>query len=346
MKVKGVTYFHHNLILKKPLQTSLGSIEERTVYLLRIDSDNGIRVFGESAPLPEFGSESFEEAVDAFRMLIPQMIDCSLPKSMNEVDDFLSQYRLPSTVRAALEQCVIEILIKNYNNSLFPKTTQISSNGLLSLSDTESTIARVSSLVHEGFTTLKIKIGIEEFSKELKVLRQIKESFLALKLRLDVNGKWEMNNATNYLNELKEIAPEYVEQPVRDLNELNTLAEQSPVPLAADESIRSVQVAENVISDTAIEYLIIKPMFVGGIMNTKRIIREAKERDKKVIISSSLESNIGRRSLILATSLADNITHGISTCGLFTNDIIEDLFPVQSGSVNFLLKTFTDHQYD
>ena len=56
-----LTYVPYSTKLKKPFQASGLIITERNGFILFLKSSDKSIGFGEAAPLPEFGSESFEQ---------------------------------------------------------------------------------------------------------------------------------------------------------------------------------------------------------------------------------------------------------------------------------------------
>ena len=135
---------------------------------------------------------------------------------MDELDAQLDDLAPSATIRTALEQCMINLMIKNNHTSELSVEAHIKANGLISLSNTNDDIASIRELTENGYTTLKIKVGINDFSQELNILREIHSTFPELKLRLDVNGAWSYKAAGNNLNKLDHLNIEYVEQVIGD----------------------------------------------------------------------------------------------------------------------------------
>ena len=61
------------------------------------------------------------------------------------------------------------------------------------------------------------------------------------KVRIDVNGHWDVAHAARMLSELSKFGLEYAEQPCATLAEMAELRRLTEVPLAADESIRRAE---------------------------------------------------------------------------------------------------------
>jgi L-alanine-DL-glutamate epimerase-like enolase superfamily enzyme len=60
---------------------------------------------------------------------------------------------------------------------------------------------------------------------------------------------------------------EYAEQPVNTLEEYIQLKKETSIPLAPDESIRSLDDAKRFIENDAADYMILKPMMLRRNLN-------------------------------------------------------------------------------
>jgi O-succinylbenzoate synthase len=157
-----------------------------------------------------------------------------------------------------------------------------------------------------------------------------------IKLRLDVNNKWNAENTLSYLKRLEPFNIEYIEEPGGDLFSLFDLAKDSPISIGIDESLRSPDNAFTVIKESKIDIIILKPGFFGGFLRALKLIRLSNELNKKVIISSSFESAVGKSGLVMLASLTNHeLAHGLSSSEYFETNICNDEFPVKNGVISF-----------
>ena len=207
---------------------------------------------------------------------------------------------------------------------------------MIGFNSTEGTLEIAKELLNIGYKTLKIKIGRENFEDDFKTIEKIRNiAGPGINLRIDANSKWNFESAKINLKKLEKFNIEYCEQPVSKSINFIRLRELTPIPLAADESIHSIKDADYFITTKASSVLILKPMMLGGIINTLKIADRAKKEKIKVVISSSFESAIGRSFAILAaTFLKNEIAHGLGTAELFEKDLVEDPYPVKNGAIS------------
>src|SRR4030066_677082 len=115
--------------------------------------------------------------------------------------------------------------------------------------------------VKEGFKTLKIKTGRENFEDDFTTINSIKKVVGEDKmLRIETNCKWTLDEAIKNLNRLEQFSIKYAEQPVNSIEEFQELKMKTSVPLAADESIRNFETAKNFIADKIVDFVILKQM--------------------------------------------------------------------------------------
>jgi len=193
-----------------------------------------------------------------------------------------------------------------------------------------------------GSTTVKIKV--DDFESGAGVVEEVLNLYPDMKIRLDVNGGWDSDEAISNLLEYHlrfGNVFEYVEQPSLDTSTLKKIKAQSPIKIAADESIR-----KNLTGDLAqirefADIAIIKWQPLGGFKAAHRI---AQEIGLPVVVSSALDTGIGiSHSLALAASFSElPFACGLGTTSLFAADICGAQFEVRDGALEVQSATPVD----
>ncbi|HKW50850.1 MAG TPA: enolase C-terminal domain-like protein, partial [Candidatus Eisenbacteria bacterium] len=155
--------------------------------------------------------------------------------------------------------------------------------------------------VASGVWTIKVKVGGAPLTEDVSRVRAVREAAgPAVRIRIDANQSWSEDEAIQALTELRPFDIEYCEQPV-----------------AADaiESLARVRAASGVL--IAADVLIVKPMALGGLQAARSVAALAEERGAAVVVTSLLESDIGRTgALHLAASLGPGrYAHGVGSGG-------------------------------
>ena len=335
-----LTYSPYNLSLSQPFMTSKGEIKERKGFIISLKSIKKAEGLGEAAPLPEFGSESYEDDEKALEKISLRLkIDLNNP--VPSIEENLSGFNHLPALKSGLEQAILNLICiekKTTLSELFhkPVSKNIQVNGVIGLLDKNSAVNRARELRLRGFRTLKIKAGRENFEDDLAVIKGIRDEVgKNINLRLDANGRWDINDSIQYCKQLEQFEPEYIEQPTSLVNNFEKISRETRIPLAADESIRSHSDAADIINNKLSSVLILKPMMLGGLTTTLRIIEKAEEQNLKVVITSSFETSIGRSAAVFAAAaLRSQTAHGLAVAEFFKDTIVNDPFPVENGMIN------------
>jgi len=304
----------YRLRLLRPLRSAHGVREFREGFLVFAHED-GLVGHGDAAPLPELGTESLAEC-------LAQVQGASFDA-------------LPAApaARCAVEQALLDLRAQRAGMPLArllerSAPLQVRASALLSAEDVPELAREAQRAVAEGFGTLKLKVGREDDFARAAVVRDAVGP--AVKLRLDANGAWEAPAALRKLRELAPLGIELCEQPTSDLRGL----EGSPVVVAADEMLASD--VDGALRRARV--VVLKPVLLGGPTATLALARRAHARGLKIIVTSALESAVGRAGAAhlaaAVLALGAQPAAGIATGRLLAEDVGPDPFAPRSGVVH------------
>ena len=184
-----------------------------------------------------------------------------------------------------------------------------------------------------GVQTFKVKVG-DNLPEDIARLAKVRALAPKAKLRIDVNGNWDVATAVTNLRAIFEnIGPlEYVEQPCATIGELRELKEKLKldIPIAGDEVLRKAADPFAVDLEGAIDILALKVQPLGGIERAHEL---AEHHKLPVVVSSALESAVGiNYGLQLAASLVDlNFDCGLGTGSLLGANVAD--LPIVNGEI-------------
>lgn len=175
-----------------------------------------------------------------------------------------------------------------------------------------------------GCRTAKVKVGGHDLARDAARVAAVANALGAGgKVRVDVNGTWDVDTAVRALRELEAAARsggidglEYVEQPCATVDELAQLRRRIDVPIAADESVRIPGNADAVVRAGAADLIILKVNPMGGV---KRCLEIAESSSLPVVVSSAMESSVG---LAAGVALARALPELPYACGLGTGNLL------------------------
>jgi len=343
MKLTSFKYFPYELIFNHQFTTSKEKIKRRKVFIVELKDENGKTYFGEASPLPQFNSETINDVENELKKIsYLQTFECK--DTLKDVIEYVNSLTAFSTIKFALEQIFISCLFNIDTNEFkaFPASKIIHVNALMGIDDFETSQKILKKLIAQGFSVVKLKADDNNFSVLHDIIAwAVGELKADLKFRIDPNGSWDMKKTILRSKKLEYFPVEYIEQPVKDSTDLINLSFDSPIPIAADESIRNLKDADKLLADSKIKFFVIKQMLFGGMQNIFKLSDMISGKNVNLITSSSLESNIGRRHLVLSSSIIDNnLAHGLGTSEMFTHQPTDDMFPVNNGMINYSLKNY------
>ncbi|MFP6769179.1 MAG: mandelate racemase/muconate lactonizing enzyme family protein, partial [Planctomycetaceae bacterium] len=121
--------------------------------------------------------------------------------------------------------------------------------------------------VEQGYTTLKTKAG-SDMQEDLEMVRGVRDAVGAnLKLRIDPNRAYSLEEATELGRRLEEYELEYLEQPIpaEPLAEAARLRAATKTPIALNESVVDPASAWKILEAGAAEFLLPDTHIAGGI---------------------------------------------------------------------------------
>jgi O-succinylbenzoate synthase len=165
-----------------------------------------------------------------------------------------------------------------------------------------------------GFDVFKLKTGMHGDVDQVLAARAALGA--GARLRVDANGSWTNEEAVARLDAMGPL--ELAEEPVAGLEAMAALRARVPVPLAADESVASLEDAERADDLGACDVATVKIAKVGGPLAALAIARAL-----PVYLSSALDGPVGIAAAAhVAQALPDpGLAHGLATARLFTETI-------------------------
>jgi L-alanine-DL-glutamate epimerase-like enolase superfamily enzyme len=201
--------------------------------------------------------------------------------------------------------------------------------------------------IEAGFTTLKLKAGAERETLDLVArVRAIRAAVGPdVRLRLDVNGTWDLPTAEERLEAVARFGIEYVEQPLPadDGAGAAELRRRVDVPVAADEAAASLVAVRRLLAEGAADVLVVKPARVGGPLAVAEIAEAAAARAVPVVLSTLFETGIGiaaalasaaRLPHVAAARFPASLAHGLATAGLLEHDLLDEPLVIDSGHMH------------
>ncbi len=137
----------------------------------------------------------------------------------------------------------------------------------------DETVRRAIKHRDDGFRALKLKVGLD-IDEDIRRMAAVRDALgPGMEMRVDANQGYSVEEALRFCEQMHSLGVALVEQPVDadDYEGLRRVREGSPVPIMADECLRSVDDARRVADMGAADIINIKLMKCGGIHPAREI---------------------------------------------------------------------------
>jgi L-alanine-DL-glutamate epimerase-like enolase superfamily enzyme len=255
-----------------------------------IETDAGLTGYGEAYPAFEVTGETQAATVDVLETYIfPALIGAEID-DLDSVRDLKQAYDPdagPQIVaanpgaKAAVDMALLDLVGKGQGQALCrvlnpdaPEQLEVPLTGAVGIMDSVEGAVAVGRLqVDNGLQRLKVKVGLDD-DHDLEIVAALKAALPETSLCLDANQGWvTWEGAARFFDRLGEGVVEYVEQPVLadDYLGLVELKRRFPIEIMADESVHTRGQAKTLIEMGAVDYLNLKLMKHGGLLNSLAI---------------------------------------------------------------------------
>ena len=321
MQLASVEVIPYALPFKAPYVTARGVLDRREMVLLRVRDADGVVGLGEAVPLSLRGGVGLTEVV----------------RELERWAERQTTVGLSAPSLCAVRTAEADALGRRQGDQGGGGDEAVLCNATLVAGEPKAVAADAERWAADGFTTFKLKLGAESVKaddmrqlsqtrvSDVEQVRAVREALgPSARIRVDVNAAWDLETAKRRLGELEPFGIELVEQPVETLEEMAELAATTTIPLAADESIASLEEAERAASMGACSYTGIKLSKVGGPEAALAIADVL-----PAFITSALDGPVGIAAAAqTALSLAEtthperlHLDHGLATQRLFAETI-------------------------
>lgn len=169
----------------------------------------------------------------------------------------------------------------------------------LSIESPEKMVEKTLQMMEHGYRTFVVKVGQGTIEGDVSRVRMIREAIgPEIKLRLDANAAYTVDNAIRVLQAVEHYDVEYIEQPIPpgDIEGLKRIAASTDIPICVDESLQYLFDAINLAESGAIGVFNIKVPQCGGLWLSKKIAAIAESAGIPCICGGRLALEIVRQA--------------------------------------------------
>lgn len=319
------------LELARPLETARGTITTRRGFLVRVQYANATGL-GEALPL-EGWTESLDACEEALRRAPELAREEDWGVALGETNQPAARHAISLALADARAQTDNTPLYRYLGNERLVRRVPV--NATVGDGSVAETVTAAEAAVEEGFTCVKVKVGVRAVEEDVERMRAVREAVgTDVALRADVNGAWTREQAEDALHAMADLELEYVEQPLpaEDLHDHAALRDNG-VPIAVDESLSSRSVTDALASEAA-DYLVLKPMALGGPDRARQAALTARQAGVTPVVSTTIDGVVARTAAVhVAAAIPEIPACGLATADWLAKDLGPDPAPVQDGAI-------------
>lgn len=317
MNIAKIELKHLSIPLKKTFKTALRTVDSAENTVVLVHTDDGSIGFGEAPPTKAITGEDNDSIRAAIKNHIAPALIGQDVSNMEELQQKLhSSIAGNSSAKAAVDMAVYDLFTKQKGVPLFKYLggyrDTVETDITISINEPEEMAADAVEAVAQGFSALKLKVGIDS-EKDIQRVKAIRDAVGPdMKIRLDANQGWEVDEAIATIRKIEDMGMniELVEQPVkaRDFEGMKKVKDNVNTLIMADESLFTPQDAEDLLKMQAVDLLNIKLMKCGGIHNALKIVSIAEQYNVECMLGCMVESKISLTAAAHLAAAKKNIT--------------------------------------
>ncbi len=201
-----------------------------------------------------------------------------------------------SSARAAFDIALHDRIAKRLDVPLYQLFGYSDGSGMpssftIALDTDEKMVAKT----HEAadFPCLKVKLGRDDAERDLATLCQIRTAAPDKIIRVDANAGWSFETARRCVRGAADLGIEFIEAPlaIGNLEQLERLRQESPLPLIADEDVQGLASLPDLLGK--VDGINIKLMKCGGLWEARQMIAFARAVGWQVMFGCMIESSVG-----------------------------------------------------
>ena len=308
MKLQEIELSTIHLPLVRPFRTSFGTQTSREVLMVKVTNENGTVGWAECVAMSEplYSPEYVIGCLDLMKRFLIPALRAKDSITAEDVPVVLKPFLGGQMAKAALETAILDAQLKDSGVSLAKylgaTKTKVECGVSVGIANNlDVLVDEVKSYVDAGYRRIKLKI---EPGWDYEAVKTIRNLYPDMPLQVDANQAYSRSDG-KLLAKLDEFNLLLIEQPLDEHDILGhaMLAKEVKTPICLDESIISLQSAEDALALKATTVINIKPGRVGGYIESKKIHDLCVKNNIPVWCGGMLETGIGRAANLALAAL-------------------------------------------
>ena len=330
------------LPLKAPMKMAAETVTAAQNLIVRIEAADGTVGWGEAASAPTMTGDTQGGLVAAVRDHLAPLLAGKDARDWPNLRKTMHRVLVGNGgAHSAVEMALLDLIGRADGKRLIdlvakPRRNAVKPMWLLGNPTLEADVAEAHAKQKEGFSLLKLKIGVKPLAKEIAIAHAVREALPKMPLCADANCGLTLAAAKSYIEKTRKAGLLFVEQPLPadDLVGLKALAKATKVPIGIDEGIHSLGDIETNARAGA-GGISLKLIKLGGMVNAVEAGKLCQRLGLSVNIAVKIaESSIGSAAALHLACAVPKADWGVSLSHLYlAEDVVKRPLALADGLV-------------
>ncbi len=299
LAIKRIAFWSIDIPITDPFVVATGARVVAENVFVRVTLQNGAEGYGEAAPFPEVGGEDRPSCLTALSQLGHMILHQSAERFVDLAGMMQSAAPHLPAARCALETAAIDAYCRALSIPAWKlwgaaDVRERETDITIPICSLDKTLELAQTWYRRGFRLFKMKVG-HDVDQDVRRLEAVHQALPGITFIGDGNQGFTRAECLAFAKGVTRVGGTLVllEQPVErdDLDSLRAIRRETGIPVAADESVRSLADAEEVVACEAADYINIKIMKTG-VVEAREIASFTLKSGLKLMIGGMVETRI------------------------------------------------------
>ncbi len=307
MKITSVDVYQISLPVRRP-HTWAGNYSPigQGYVVVRLHVEDGTIGLGEAQVLKDWGGEfgsKYGEAPKTTALLIKEYLEPLITgedvreiQNVNaKMDKFVKGYPY---AKAAIDVAMHDAVGKIYGVPVYQLLggrvrAEVPVAHSIGLMEIDEAVAEARQVFEEGITCVKLKVG-RDIKRDIELVERVRAALPEIQIRVDANqGYRTWKEALKATRIMADFDIWYMEQPCEGLEAMARVAQNTEVPIMADEGAWNAHDVLRIIRADACEMVSCYYTKAGGLLKSKTLLAVAATGGLQCDVNGSAEMGIG-----------------------------------------------------
>lgn len=299
LTIRRIEFWPIDVPLTDPFAVATGVRWSAENVFVRVTLSNGAHGYGEAAPFPEVGGETRSSCLNALKRLGEHVITERVDRFAHLAGILKDDQPHQPAARCGLETAVVDAYCRSLDIPMWTlwggaDVRRRESDITIPICDLAKTVDLGRRWYAGGFRLFKMKVG-KDVGEDIRRLEALHRALAGIAFIGDGNQGFSRDECSAFVTGVKQFGGvlTLLEQPLprNDLEGLAAIRRDTGIPVAADESVRSLADAHSVVASHAADFINIKIMKTG-LIEAREIAAYTLSSGLRLMVGGMVETRV------------------------------------------------------